>query len=170
MSISILSALSSAAMLEQSVEKAEKDAQQKASETAASGAFASVLAQANGGNDVTMITGHRGNAVIPAILIDLGPDDPAGTQSAAIVSAADRAGDATEAFLDFAHKSPAQKLRAMVLSELGLTDDALKQLDAETRAAVEEKIKIRIEAKVRRGIEESAGMTLGQSSTAALRG
>ena len=167
MSISILTALNGAARPEPGT---EKDAQQRASEPVESSAFAGALAKANLAADVTVVTGQRGNAVIPAILIDLGADDPAGTHSAAIVSAADQAADATTAFLDFAHKSPAQKLRAMALSELGLPEDALKQLDAETRAAVEEKLKIRIEAKVRGGIEESAGMTLGQSSTVGLRG
>jgi len=163
MSISFESALSSAIKLEPF---SEKDAQQKAEEAAAS-AFASVLAQAEAASDVTQISGQRSNAVIPAALINLSASDPAGAETAAVINAADQAVDASDAretFLDFARKTPAEKMRAMILAEMGLSEDALRSLDADARAELEAKIRIRIEAKIREEMEKGSGIKLGQTA------
>ena len=159
MSITMLSALSSVAKQDLN---AEKDAQQKALESGDAGAFATALAQAALPPDTTLVSGQRSNVLIPAILIEAGASDPAGAQSAQIISDADYNVSATDQFLDFARKSPAERMRAMILAEMGLSEDALQSLDAETRAEIEAKIRIRVEAKVRQGIEENSGVKLGQ--------
>jgi hypothetical protein len=168
MSINLLSAFGSGVKLDHN---AEKDAQQKAEEIAAS-AFASLLTKPNvptdaaSAKDITVITGQRSNTVIPAVLIDASASDPVGAESAAAVNAATHPTDATEEFLDFARKSPAEKMRAMVLSEMGLTEEALRALDSDARAVVEAKIQTQIEAKIRQEMEKKSGAKLDLASPA----
>lgn len=160
MSINLISAISNGAKL---LTGAEKDAQQKAAEANASGAFASLLSQAGATSDVSVVSGRPGNVVIPAILIDAGAEDAApGAMGELDATAGGK--DVTDTFLDFARKSPAEQMRAMVLAELGLTEESLQGLDAEARAEIEEKIRTRIEAKVRQGIEQGSGVSVSATS------
>ena len=70
MSISLFSAASSGLQI---LGKAEKDAQQKATDANAEGAFASLLAQqTNASSNVATISGRPGNGVISATLINAG--------------------------------------------------------------------------------------------------
>ncbi|MBK8158595.1 MAG: hypothetical protein IPK59_07435 [Rhodospirillaceae bacterium] len=165
MSITMLNALSSAATFDLSK---EKDAQQKALESGEASDFATALAGVTVPSDTTLVSGQRGNAVIPAILIEVEAANPAAAKSALIVSDAGQSTSVADQFLDFARKTPAEKMRAMVLAEMGLSEDALRSLDAETRAEIEAKIRIRVEAKVRQGIEENSGMKLGQPALSLL--
>ena len=64
-------------------------------------------------------------------------------------------GDPVHEFLEYAQKSPAERLRASILKEMGLTEDALDQMDPETLKQVEKAIAERIKEKV----EEAQGPT-----------
>lgn len=168
MSISLISAISSGAKL---ITEAEKDAQQKAAEVNAGGAFASALAQVGAKADVTAVSGRPNNVVIPAVLIDAGAEEAAGTSRVQPLTQGDEtaeASDATATFLEFASKTPAEKIRAMVLAEMGLTEEALESLDAETRAEIEETIRVRIEARIRQELEEKSGMRISSTLTSAV--
>ncbi|WP_374651387.1 hypothetical protein [Dongia sp.] len=167
MSITMLNAVGDSARL---FAEAEKDAQQKSAEANASSAFAGVLAQTGTASDVAVISGKPHSAVIPAVLIDAGAADAGNTTLAATLAEDESVTvkDATETFLEFASKTPAEKMRAMILAEMGLTEEALQNLDAKTRAEIEEKIRIRIEAKIRQGIEEKSGVVVSSSLTPSL--
>jgi hypothetical protein len=174
MSVDVLSALSSGLKIDL---KAEKDAQQKRAEEAGVDTFASLLAQQAGtqqggaqqagpASNVTTISGQRGTAVIPAALIDIAADIGGDVQTGELDGSTVPVKDPTETFLEFASKSPAEKMRAMVLGEMGLTEEDLRNLSAEDRAALEAKIQIRIEAKVKQEIDKKSGFGLSQSLTA----
>jgi hypothetical protein len=164
MSVDVLSALGSGLKTDL---KAEKDAQQKRAEETGADTFASLLAQqAGSANNVPIISGRRGTAVIPAALIDIAADIGGEVQAGTFDSSTAPVKDPTETFLEFASKSPAEKMRAMVLGEMGLTEEDLRNLSAEERAALEAKIQIRIEAKVKQEIEKKSGFSLSQSLTA----
>jgi hypothetical protein len=169
MSVDVLSALSSGLKIDL---KAEKDAQQKRAEEAGVDTFASLLAQQAGAqqagpaSNVTTISGQRGTAVIPAALIDIAADIGGDVQTGELDGSTVPVKDPTETFLEFASKSPAEKMRAMVLGKMGLTEEDLRNLSAEDRAALEAKIQIRIEAKVKQEIDKKSGFGLSQSLTA----
>lgn len=169
MSISLFSAASSGLQI---LGNAEKDAQQKATEANAESAFASLLAQQTDANsNVSQISGRPGNGVISAVLIDAGVVQ---TQTVSVSDmqsgAVDQPLSARDEFMDFAQKTPAEQMRAMVLADMGLTEEQLAALDAKTRAEIEEKIRIQIEAKVRQEIEKKSGAIVGQLSSSSLAG
>jgi hypothetical protein len=157
MSISLFSAASSGLQI---LGNAEKDAQQKTSEANAEGAFASLLAQqTNASSNVTTISGRPGNGVISATLINAGVETQSSLDVSDIQSGnVDKPLDARDEFLDFARKTPAEQMRAMVLADMGLTEEQLASLDAKTRAEIEEKIRVQIEAKIRQEIEKQSGV------------
>ncbi|WP_374377758.1 hypothetical protein [Dongia sp.] len=178
MSITLLNSFASAA---KSALNAEKDAQQKAAEASASTAFADLLNQtASTGNvpsDTTTVSGRSSKGVIPAVLIDAQLGGATSTTAPAesgaeakSLSAEDleTTEDPRETFLEFARKTPAEKMRAMILSEMGLTEEDLKNLDAETRAEIEEKIRIRIEEKVRESMQKESGATIASANASSL--
>lgn len=162
MSMEALSILSSGLKIDLN---AEKDAQVKKAEEAAGDTFATLLAQQAGPtSNVTTISGQRSNSVIPASLIDIAADDGTDVQmTEASSSGTTVAKDATETFLDFASKTPAEKMRAMVLADMGLTEEDLRNLSAEDRAELEAKIRTQIEVKVKQEIEKKSGFNLSQS-------
>lgn len=164
MSISLFSTAASGIQI---LGKAEKDAQQKATEANAANsdaatAFANILArQTNGTSNVATISGRPGNGVISATLINAGVEtqpsiDISDMQSGSV----DKPMDARDEFLDFAQKTPAEQMRAMVLADMGLTEEQLAALDAKTRAEIEEKIRVQIEAKIRQEIEKQSGVKI----------
>lgn len=63
--------------------------------------------------------------------------------------------DPVHEFLEYARMSPAERMRASILKEMGLTEDALDQMDPETLKKVEDAIRERIKEK----LEESQGPT-----------
>lgn len=165
MSVDILGALGGGLKAEFD---AAKDAQKKRAEEVAGDAFATALAQASAPANVATISGQRNNAVIPAVLVDLAANDAGDTPTLEMTSGTAKPVDPRDAFLDFARKSPAEQMRAMVLAEMGLSEDDLKNLSAEDRAALEAKIQIRIEAKVREEMQKNSKFAIGQVGLAGI--
>jgi TPP-dependent pyruvate/acetoin dehydrogenase alpha subunit len=62
---------------------------------------------------------------------------------------------AAEKFLEFARMSPAEKMRAMILERMGLTEEQLETMSAELREEVEEKIKEEMHKLVEKGMQEN---------------
>ncbi|WP_298720970.1 hypothetical protein [uncultured Ferrovibrio sp.] len=52
-------------------------------------------------------------------------------------------------FLDYARMSVAERIRAQILEDKGLTEERLAELDAEKRKAIEEEIRQAIEEKMK---------------------
>ncbi|MFT3729441.1 MAG: hypothetical protein QM759_16575 [Terricaulis sp.] len=76
---------------------------------------------------------------------------------------------AEEKFLDYAQKSPAQRMRDDILKSLGLTEDDLAKMTPEERGAVEEKIKKLIEEKFRQGMHADAANSTSQTPATELQ-
>jgi len=55
---------------------------------------------------------------------------------------------AKDEFLDYAKMTPAQKMRASMLSKLGVTEEQLKAMDSKERQKIEDKIKEMIKAEI----------------------
>ena len=55
---------------------------------------------------------------------------------------------AKDEFLDYAKMTPAQKMRASMLSKLGITEEQLKAMDSKERQKIEDKIKEMIKAEI----------------------
>lgn len=62
--------------------------------------------------------------------------------------------DAKAKFLDFMSKTNEEKMRAMILAELGYTEEDLAGMDSDTRLKIEEEIKQRLETSVEKSLEE----------------
>jgi hypothetical protein len=76
-----------------------------------------------------------------------GLSGPAGSPSTPDTSAAARnsgAGSAVSDFLDYANKTPAQRMRDAILKSMNLSEDDLKSMSPEKRKAVEDAIAQRI--------------------------
>jgi hypothetical protein len=58
-------------------------------------------------------------------------------------------------FLKFAEMTPAEKMRAMVLHDIGMTEEELNSLPPEARAEIEEKIR----EKIKEMMKEKTGLT-----------
>ena len=67
---------------------------------------------------------------------------------------------AEQQFNDWAKQTPAQQMRAEVLRELGYNEDDLKNMDAQDRAKVEEKIKELTKEKVQQATEKKTGVVI----------
>jgi hypothetical protein len=76
------------------------------------------------------------------------------------VSPARKPSAAEQAFLDYAKKSPAEKMRESILGSLGLTEEKLKAMSAKERAAVEEKIREIMKAKIEQSTEKKTGQMI----------
>ncbi|MDO9417280.1 hypothetical protein [Pararhizobium sp.] len=61
---------------------------------------------------------------------------------------------AADEFMKWANMSMAEKIRAQILEAMGLSEDALKAMDADARAAIEDQIKEAIKTKL--GVEDEA--------------
>lgn len=68
---------------------------------------------------------------------------------------------AQDEFLEFAAKSPAEKMRAMILSSLGITEEELAALPPEEQAKIEEKIKDMLEKKMKENAQKQTGIMAG---------
>jgi hypothetical protein len=74
---------------------------------------------------------------------------------------------ATQKFLAEAQKSPMERMREQVLSDLGLTEESLAQMPPEERRAAEDKIREMIEEKIRQAM--GAGDDAPDSNSAMLQ-
>lgn len=68
-------------------------------------------------------------------------DGPAGLNTAPAKTAKDD-------FLDYAKMTPAQKMRASMLSKLGVTEEQLRGMDPKERQKIEDQIKEMIKAQI----------------------
>ena len=68
-------------------------------------------------------------------------EGPAGLTAAPAKTAKDE-------FLDYAKMTPAQTMRASMLSKLGVTEEQLKAMDSKERQKIEDKIKDMIKAEI----------------------
>jgi hypothetical protein len=93
----------------------------------------------------------------------------AAAKAQADAEAATKPKTAEEQFLDYAQKSPAERMRDDILKSLGLTEDDLAKMSPEERAAVEEKIKKMIEEKFRQGMHMDAGASASETSASDLQ-
>ena len=59
---------------------------------------------------------------------------------------------AKDEFLKFQSKSPAEKMRAMILAKLGVTEEQVKAMSTEDRKKIEDKIKDMIKQQVQNDI------------------
>lgn len=63
-----------------------------------------------------------------------------------------------EEFLELAQKSPAERMRDLILGKMRLTEEQLQAMDAESRKKIEEKIKEEIKKQVENSIEKRNGL------------
>lgn len=63
--------------------------------------------------------------------------------------------DAKSEFLKWAHMTPAERMRANLLSSMGLTEDDVAAMSPEDRKKVEDKLRELIEAKVKQSAEKT---------------
>lgn len=61
-------------------------------------------------------------------------------------------------FLEYAKKSPAERIRAAILEELGITEEELEAMPAEAREAMEKTIAEKIKEKIEQAAEKKTGM------------
>lgn len=61
-------------------------------------------------------------------------------------------------FLKYARMSPAERIRAAILEEMGITEEELEGMDASQREAIEKQIAERIKDKIKDAAEEKTGM------------
>jgi TPP-dependent pyruvate/acetoin dehydrogenase alpha subunit len=66
-------------------------------------------------------------------------------------------------FLALAQKSPAERMRDLILGKMGLTEQQLQAMDTESRKKIEEKIKEEIKKIVENSVEERTGMLIDLS-------
>lgn len=85
-----------------------------------------------------------------------------GTEASDISEAASAGESAVDKFLSFTEKSWSEKVRALILSGLGVTEEQMQNMSVEER----EKIEAKIREKIQQEIEKKTGM-LGSASAAA---
>jgi hypothetical protein len=80
----------------------------------------------------------------------IGSSSSAGAYGGVSASTASPVGEASakDEFLKFQAMTPAQKMRAMMLAKLGLTEDDVKAMSPEDRKKVEDKLKEMIKQQV----------------------
>jgi Fe-S cluster biosynthesis and repair protein YggX len=78
----------------------------------------------------------------------------------AVTPAKTKADTAVDDFMAYAHMTPAQKMRAMILGSMNVTEDKLAQMDPKERAKIEQKIKDIIKEKVEESIEKKTGVAV----------
>jgi hypothetical protein len=72
---------------------------------------------------------------------------------------------AEDAFMDFMNMTPMERMRAQILSGLGVTEEQLAALPPEERKKIEDKVRQIIEEMVRREIEEKTAETAEADTT-----
>lgn len=64
---------------------------------------------------------------------------------------------AKEEFLAYVEMTPAERMRATILEQMGMSEDQLASLDEETRRKIEEKIEEMIREKMEELVEATGG-------------
>ncbi|MGO4714357.1 hypothetical protein [Bradyrhizobium sp. 2TAF24] len=82
-------------------------------------------------------------------------------KSASGKSASDKS--AEQAFLDYAKMTPAQRMRASMLSKLGITEEQFKAMDAASRHKIEDKIRDMIKQQAGKTNETPTGLITDKS-------
>jgi len=75
-------------------------------------------------------------------------------------AASGSANDALSAFMDWANKTPAQKMRDQILGSMGLKESDLAAMDPKKRAEVEKKIADQIRQLVQNSVEKKTGVAV----------
>jgi hypothetical protein len=65
---------------------------------------------------------------------------------------------AEEEFLDYAGMTPAERMHAALLSQMGLTKEEFEALDPKEREAIAEKIREEIKRQIENGSQKRSGM------------
>ncbi len=78
--------------------------------------------------------------------------------SAGTAKSASGGQSAIDQFVALASMSPAEKMRAALLGQMGLSEGDLKHMDPKERQKVEDKIKAEIKAQVQKDMEKRTGM------------
>src|SRR4051812_15214561 len=92
----------------------------------------------------------------------IGSSSPyAGPYSGISASTSSQVGEtsAKDEFLKFQAMTPAQKMRAMMLAKLGVTEEQLKAMSPEERKKVEDKLKDMIKQQVQNDPDKKGGKT-----------
>jgi TPP-dependent pyruvate/acetoin dehydrogenase alpha subunit len=63
-------------------------------------------------------------------------------------------------FLEYARMTPAERIRAAILDEMGITEEELEAMDPEERKAMEKVIAERTKEKVEQATEKRTGMLI----------
>ena len=79
-----------------------------------------------------------------------------GSKSAEQIAAKSPAED----FLEYARMTPAERIRASILDEMGITEEELEQMGPEERKAIEKVIAERTKEKVEQATEKRTGMLI----------
>lgn len=79
---------------------------------------------------------------------------PGGMGTATSLAGAAAKPDAKAEFLKWAHMTPAERMRANLLSSMGLTEDQVAAMSPEDRRKVEDKLRELIEQKVKQNVEK----------------
>lgn len=70
---------------------------------------------------------------------------------------------AADEFLEFMQMSPAEKIRALIVGEMGLTEEEIQAMSPEEREKIEAKIAERIKQRMEQEIEKKTGATVSLS-------
>jgi hypothetical protein len=70
---------------------------------------------------------------------------------------------AEQKFLDYAKMSPAERMHAAMLGQLGLTEDQFKAMDPAAQREVEQKIQQMIQQQAERGNDKRTGLIADMS-------
>jgi hypothetical protein len=85
---------------------------------------------------------------------------PAAQATPSMSPASTKPDTARQDFLAFSKMTPAEKMRAMILGSMGLTEDQLKAMDPKERQKIEDKIKALIREQVERLVEKGTGLAV----------
>lgn len=88
---------------------------------------------------------------------------PTQTTSTALTAKPAATQSAEQKFLEYANMSPAERLHAQVLAELGLTEDQFKAMSPADRQKTEDKIREMIKQQVANGTDKRTGMITDKS-------
>jgi hypothetical protein len=77
-----------------------------------------------------------------------------GSNSASSIGASSPADE----FLEYARQSPAERIRAAILDELGITEEDLENMPAAQREAMEKQIAEKLKEKIEQASEKKTGM------------
>ena len=92
-----------------------------------------------------------------------GTSSPYGTQSSSALTAKP-ATTAEQKFLKYAKMTPAERIHAQMLAELGLTEDQFKAMSPADQQKIEDKIREMIKQQVGSGTDKRTGMITDKSA------